>query len=197
MPKLWSDTIEAHRRTVDDAILEAAWSLVVERGLLAVTMSAIAEKTGIGRATLYKHFPDVETILRAHHQRHVTAHLAQLTALRDQVGDPGDRLRSVLEAYALTCHHRQSHGTDELSALVHRGEQVAHAQEGLLRLLEEVLADAATAGHLRRDMAPNELAQYCLHALSAAGSLPSEAAAQRLVHVVFAGLAPQPTRGAR
>lgn len=63
MPRLWDDTIEAHRRAVQKAILDNAWALVTEHGLAAVTMSQIAEKTGIGRATLYKYFPDVEAIL--------------------------------------------------------------------------------------------------------------------------------------
>ena len=39
-------------------------------------MSQIAEQTGIGRATLYKYFPDVEAILLAWHERQVTGHLA-------------------------------------------------------------------------------------------------------------------------
>ncbi|MDQ3153275.1 MAG: TetR/AcrR family transcriptional regulator, partial [Actinomycetota bacterium] len=57
MPKLWNETIEAHRRAVIDATLDTTWALVTEHGLLSVTMSQIAEKTGIGRATLYKYFP--------------------------------------------------------------------------------------------------------------------------------------------
>src|SRR5215211_8608574 len=48
MPKLWNETIEAHRAAVRDAILETTWALVAERGLLSVTMSQIAEKAGIG-----------------------------------------------------------------------------------------------------------------------------------------------------
>ena len=50
-----------------EAILDATGELVLSRGLLAVTMSDIAEATGIGRATLYKYFPDVEAILNAWH----------------------------------------------------------------------------------------------------------------------------------
>jgi len=75
MPKLWDETIEAHRRAVRDATLDTAAALVAERGLRAVTMSQIAEETGIGRATLYKYFPDVEAILVAWHERHISAHL--------------------------------------------------------------------------------------------------------------------------
>src|SRR5262245_17513296 len=65
MPKLWSETITLHRREVRDAILDTTVALVAEHGLHAVTMSQIAEATGIGRATLYKYFPGVEAILHA------------------------------------------------------------------------------------------------------------------------------------
>jgi AcrR family transcriptional regulator len=42
---------------VRDVIVETTAALVAEHGLRAVTMSQIAEDTGIGRATLYKYFP--------------------------------------------------------------------------------------------------------------------------------------------
>src|SRR5213080_1603360 len=86
MPKLWNDTIEAHRREVRDATLETTAALVAKHGLRSVTMSQIAEETGIGRATLYKYYPDVEAILVAWHERHVASHLEQLSALRDRTG---------------------------------------------------------------------------------------------------------------
>jgi AcrR family transcriptional regulator len=75
MPKLWNETIDAHRRDVREAILDTTATLVAGHGLLSVTMSQIAEKTGIGRATLYKYFPDVEAILLAWHGRQIASHL--------------------------------------------------------------------------------------------------------------------------
>ncbi len=174
-----------------DAILETTWELVSEQGLLAVTMSQIAEKTGIGRATLYKYFPDVEAILFACHERHVIGHLRHLAELRDRPGDPGERLEAVLRAYALIAHHRERHGTEELGALLHRGELVTRAQQRIVDLISDLLREVAAAGDLRDDVAPEELASYCLHALTAARSLPSEAAVQRLVAVTLAGLRPQ------
>ena len=190
MPRRWKDTIEEHRRSVDQAILDNTWALVTERGLLAVTMSEIAEKTGIGRATLYKHFSDVEAILFAHHQRHVAGHLAHLARLASEADDPGDQLRAVLGAYAQIRHHRGRHGTGELAALLHRGEDVQRAERELHGLFRDLLVVVSEAGGLRNDVTPDELATYCLHALSAAGSLPSEAAVHRLVAVTLAGLAP-------
>jgi len=69
VPRLWNQTIEAHRREVHQAILDTTWGLVTEQGLRAVTMSEIAEK--VGRATLSKYFPDVEAILVDWHERHI------------------------------------------------------------------------------------------------------------------------------
>src|SRR5690348_17355878 len=64
--------------TLFRSILDTTAELAAEHGLLSVTMSQIAERTGIGRATLYKYFPDVQAILHAWHERQIAAHLAQL-----------------------------------------------------------------------------------------------------------------------
>lgn len=189
VPKLWNETIESHRAAVRDSILENTWALVVEHGLRSVTMSQIAARTGIGRATLYKYFPDVEGILLAWHERHVAGHLERLAELRDQAGGAGERLEAVLEAYALISHQREHRGT-ELAAFLHRGEHVARAQQRLIDMIRDLLSEAAETGDVRDDVAPEELASYCLHALTAAYWLPSEAAVRRLVTVTLAGLRP-------
>jgi AcrR family transcriptional regulator len=188
VPKLWNQTIEAHRREVRAAILDVTAALVAEHGLRPVTMSQIAEATGIGRATLYKYFPDVEAILHAWHERQVTRHLQQLAEVRDQAGDPGERLHAVLEAYALIAHQSHGHRDNELAALLHQDHHVLRAEQRLREMVRGLLAEAAKTGDVRDDVAPDELASYCLHALTAAGSLPSRAAVRRLVAVTLAGL---------
>jgi AcrR family transcriptional regulator len=151
-------------------------------------MSQIAEEIGIGRATLYKYFSDVEAILIAWHERQVTGHLEYLAEVRDQAGDAGERLEAVLQAYALISH--EYHGT-ELAAILHRGEHVARAQQQLSDFIRDLVTESAENGDLRDDVAPEELASYCLHALTAASSLPSKAAVRRLVTVILAGLQPR------
>jgi AcrR family transcriptional regulator len=194
VPKLWNETIEAHRREVRDAILDTTAALVGEHGLLSVTMSEIAEETGIGRATLYKYFSDVEAILHAWHQRQITGHLEYLAEVRDQAGDAGEGLEAVLEAYALISHESHGHHDTELAAFLHGDEQVAHAERQLRDMVRDLLAEGAKSGDLRDDVAPEELASYCLHALTAARSLPSKAAVRRLVTITLAGLLPPTTR---
>jgi AcrR family transcriptional regulator len=190
VPKLWNETIEAHRRAVRDAILETTLALVTEHGLTSVTMSQVAEKTGIGRATLYKYFSSVEAILLAWHERQITGHLEYLVEVRDQAGDAGERLEAVLEAYALISHESHGHHDTALVEYFHRDENVVRAQQQLHHMIRDLVVEGVQISYFRDDVAPEELAIYCLHSLTAASTLPSKAAVRRLVTVTMAGLRP-------
>ncbi|NUP11351.1 MAG: TetR/AcrR family transcriptional regulator [Polyangiaceae bacterium] len=187
MPKLWNQTIEAHRSDVRAAILETTAALVTERGLQSVTMSEVASAVGIGRATLYKYFSDVGAILREWHEGRVRDHLSELSTLAAAGGDARARLEAVLTAFASI--QREHHAT-ELAALLHGGDHVVRAWHGLAKLVTDLLMESARAGVVRRDVPPEEIARFCLHALTAASSLRSEAALRRLVALTLAGLQP-------
>ncbi len=188
VPRLWTDTIEEHRSAVRAATLDATAELIAEHGLRGVTMSRIAQRTGIGRATLYKYFADVDAILNAWHERQILQHIDQLTRLRDVNQDPIARLRAVLERYAQLQQKQQPHAGSDIAAQLHRSEHVAHAHSQLKQLTRELIADAAATGSVHQDQSPDELANYCLHALGGATRLRSTAAVQRLVNLTLAGL---------
>jgi len=185
MPRLWNETIDAHRNAVRDATLDATAALVAENGLLSVTMSRIAERTGIGRATLYKYFRDIDAILVAWHERQVNAHLEQLIKIRDQAQNAEAALEAVLMAYALIAQQHRGSGN---AATLHQGEHVAQAHRRLGHLVRDLLLGGVATGHVRDDVTPEELAIYCIHALGGANALHSKAAVQRLVSVTLAGL---------
>lgn len=166
--------------------MQTTSKLVAAHGLPAVTMSQIAAAAGIGRATLYKYFPDVESILIAWHEEHVGAHLSQLAAARDDADDAMGRLEAVLQTYGLICQQRPN-GT-EIAALMHDGSHVMKAQQQLHGLVTDLIAGAAKDGYVRRDVAALELATYCLSALGAASTLSSPEAVHRLVTVTIQGL---------
>ena len=130
---------------------------------------------------------DGESMLAAWHERQVAGHLEQLARIRDQPGSAGERLQAVLETLALMSHR---HHDSELAALLHRGEHLAEAHRRLSDFIRDLLAEGAEAGEMRGDVAPEELASYCLNELAAASKLPSKAAVQRLVSVILAGLRP-------
>ncbi|MBT2548987.1 TetR/AcrR family transcriptional regulator [Arthrobacter sp. ISL-65] len=190
MPRLWNDTIEAHRSTVRTAILDATAGLVSENGLGSVTMSQIAQGAGVGRATLYKYFPDVEAVLAAWHERQIHEHLERLAQARLSADGPARQLAAVLEAYAIMAHSR--HG-GALAARLHQSPHVSHAHRHLNDFLTDLLRAGAEAGDVRGDVAPEELAGYCLHALEAASELPSREAVRRLVNLTMSGLQPPAT----
>lgn len=48
---------EAHRK-----VLESAIDLIAERGIDATSMDSISERSGVSKATIYKHWPDKEAL---------------------------------------------------------------------------------------------------------------------------------------
>lgn len=192
VPRLWTETIEEHRRAVHDATLDAFAGLIGEHGLASVTMSQLASAAGIGRATLYKYFPDIESVLVAWHERQIARHLHLLEQARDAADGPTARLEAVLSTFALIQHEHQGQSAELPAVMLHRGEHVTAARQQLQALVSDLITTCANAGEITTDIPADELASYCLHALGAASSLPSQAAVRRLVAVTLAGLHPLP-----
>jgi AcrR family transcriptional regulator len=177
MPRLWTDTLAEHRQAVREATLDAAGALAGTAGPYELTMSAIATRAGIGRATLYKYFPDVESILIAWHERVIAGHLGELTALADRPGTARERLQAVLGAYAAIEHAHRDH---PLAPALHGGAHHLEGRRRLRALLAGLLEEAARAGELRDDVMPDELAAYCLAALAGAREVETTVAAARI-----------------
>lgn len=182
MPVLWRQSVQAHRDAVREAIVEAVGALATEHGS-AVTMSALAARAGVSRATLYRYFPDVTAATRAWHETRIQEHLAELERVHQRISDPGPALEAVLQAYvALSSHPETGH-----ARLLHDGHDDAGPRQQLAKFLAGAVREAAEAGAVRSDVAAAELAAFCVHALSAAP--PSDPAARRrLLHVVLDGL---------
>lgn len=206
MPRLWDATIDAHRRAVRDAILDAAAGLAARHGVSAVRMAQVATESGIGRATLYKYFPDVGSILAAWHERQVAEHLEQLRQAAAGADRPVERLRAVLETYAAISrsrggHHGDhgrhgGHGDEAFVQAMHQGGHVATAQRTLHEFLHGLIRDGLEAGAFAADLDPAEAATFCLHALGAASSLDTADAGRRLVSMVLRALGEPPAHRA-
>jgi hypothetical protein len=57
-------------------------------------------------------------------------------------------------------------------------------------MVRDLITDAAAAGDIRQDIAPDELVTFCLHAIGAASGLSSKAAVRRLVGITLTGIRP-------
>ena len=193
MPKLWTDTVATHREEVRQAVLDAAGELVARVGLWAVSMSRLAEVAGIGRATLYKYFADVEEVLAAWHARQVSAHLTELTAVSTGPRKASARLRAVLERYAHICIQRSRHGGDVAAAL-HRAPGIDDQHRQLQELITGLIQEAASAGTVRADVPAEQLAGFCLAALTAASPATSP---DVVVELTMTALTSHPTSTVR
>jgi AcrR family transcriptional regulator len=85
---------EATRLRITEAIMQ----LHEEVGPARTTVSAIADRAGVQRGTVYRHFPDVESQVEA-----CSTHWLTLNAPPDptpwtQIADPDERLRTALPA---------------------------------------------------------------------------------------------------
>ncbi len=179
MPKLWDDTIESHRDAVCDAIYAATAAIVASQGLARLTMSGIAQEVGIGRATLYKYFSDVDEVVAAWQHHAIDAHLTELHEIAQRAGDPGSALRAVLAAYVET---RRVH--PEAVMLAHAAPHMDHAHGHL----EGFIASLAAAARPKRSRVdPQEFARFAVAAAGAAAG-QSRAAAGRLLDLIVSAL---------
>jgi AcrR family transcriptional regulator len=88
---------EATRRRITEAAVDLHGSI----GPVRTTVSAVAERAGVQRATVYRYFPDEEALFGACSAHWGTQHpLPDLTAWAG-IADPDERLRTALvELYA-------------------------------------------------------------------------------------------------
>src|SRR3954449_7915646 len=54
---------QRHMDSADDALLDAARACVLAVGVRRTTFSDVARRAGVSRMTLYRRFPDLETLL--------------------------------------------------------------------------------------------------------------------------------------
>jgi AcrR family transcriptional regulator len=184
MPKLWHDTIEAHRNAVADAIMDRTAAIAAAEGIHALTMARIAQESGIGRATLYKYFKDVEDILVSWHRRQISSHLEDLEQVRSRHASPLTALEAVLLAYAGHTSHRHD---VSLGQLLHGMPHVGEAHRHLQDFVAGLIGEATKAGELTTTSSSAERARYALAAMQAASS-HSRAELARLVTMVLRGL---------
>jgi AcrR family transcriptional regulator len=77
-------------------IVEATVELHRTQGPARTTVSEIAQRAGVNRLTVYNHFPDITDLLRACSRRWTEQHPPPDPKPWAEIGDPQERLRTVL-----------------------------------------------------------------------------------------------------
>jgi AcrR family transcriptional regulator len=88
-------------------ILAAAVEQCAEIGLRRVTMEDVARRAGLGRATLYRHFPSKDALVQAVILGEAEAFFEALDRAIAGCGSDEERL---VEGFAFALHYTRSHG---------------------------------------------------------------------------------------
>jgi AcrR family transcriptional regulator len=86
---------ERQREARDEAVLQAAYAIMEEKGYEAMTMDELADRAGISKRTLYHHFPSKEAIATLT----VIGCIDTFRSMMSQIGaglEPGRRLEAVI-----------------------------------------------------------------------------------------------------
>lgn len=94
----WASTLAAHKDRTRTRILQAAATLLDERGAAGLAMTTLARRAGIARATLYNYFPDTGRVLEALVETEVAAFLRDLDRQLASITDAGRQLDTAIDA---------------------------------------------------------------------------------------------------
>jgi len=207
-PSIWSDSLATHKQRLREHIVGTAGELLAERGLGGVSMSLLAQRAGIARATLYNHFPDFERVLAALVADEVARFRVQLDRHLADASDPVERLRRYLVAVHdwATNLRRQPQkrpprpaGRTRKPRLSPQVVAVTHEPLGQLHeILERILADAIARHAVHPDVDPGLHADLILKLLldprppTPAAAHPPGAERDQLVRFVLRGLTTRP-----
>jgi AcrR family transcriptional regulator len=131
-----ADAMEATRLRITEAAVELHGTL----GPARTTMTAVAERAGVQRQTVYRHFADERELLAACSGHYAALHPAPDVARWRAIGDPAERLRSGLdELYAWY------EATEAMRTNVLRDESLVPAIETLAARFRALVDEAARA----------------------------------------------------
>ncbi|MFI2027152.1 TetR/AcrR family transcriptional regulator [Streptomyces buecherae] len=171
-------------------LVEAASALFDEVGTEAAAMNDIARRAGVGPGTLWRHFPDKET-LTAEVVGQSLDDLADLAGELLAAPDQPDALARWVAA--LVRHITRYRGLATSYA------QAARAADGPLgarcqaveRAAAELVAHARERGQVRADLTAAELIQLATAVAWAAETAAGPTAPTRLLDLVFDGVRPR------
>jgi AcrR family transcriptional regulator len=140
-------TRTASRADIRDLILDGVDALLARFGYSKMTMADLARHVGIGKGTIYLHFPSKEELALAHVDRIAERVLARLRATAAQKGPADARLCSMLVDRVLVRFDSVADYSESLNDLLSsiRRQLLAHRQQHFERETE-VLAGVIAAG---------------------------------------------------
>ncbi|WP_445148583.1 TetR/AcrR family transcriptional regulator [Baekduia sp. Peel2402] len=135
-------------------ILEAAAEVFGERGLGA-TLDAVAERAGVGVGTVYRRFPDKESLVDALFEERIEE-IRAIAHEAAEIPDGWDALTTFMErALEMHCHDRAL--KELVFSTAHGQDRVARARERIKPAVDALFERARASGKLRDDVVTTDL----------------------------------------
>ncbi|WP_344418418.1 helix-turn-helix domain-containing protein [Pseudonocardia ailaonensis] len=153
------------------------------------SMRAIAREAGVGIATLYRHFPDRESLVDAVYRDQVERLTAGARALLDRL-EPAAAMRRWMDLFG-TWIATKNGMLDTLLAMIESGE-IAHdgTRTELLAAITTILDAGRTSGELRTDVTADDIAAALIGIFTVAPRLGEDPRTARLLDLLMDGLRP-------
>jgi AcrR family transcriptional regulator len=168
-------------------ILDAARGLMAERGV-GVSLEEVAAAAEVGVGTVYRRFPDRESLVRALFSEHVDAVVALAHEARGS-DDPWQGVQQFLGAvFAMQAADR---GLSQVLRGGELGASLAHdARLRITPVVEELVTRAHDAGQLPAGVGPGDfvLAELMVGAVAERAGPDDDAPWRRALSIVLAGL---------
>jgi AcrR family transcriptional regulator len=169
-----------HKEDREEALVEAAFNQIAERGFEGLRTREVAAGVGLNIATLHYYFPTKEALIRG-----VVAHaMDRFRSTLAPHGSPADQLRNHLRAVRKLLRDEPEIGAvmGELALRSARDVSLARimadAFQAWHRTLRGLLARAARDGHLAPELDSDDVAALIMATLTSL-TLPSTASADR------------------
>jgi AcrR family transcriptional regulator len=143
----------ARREDIRDLILDAVDVLLAKYGYKKMTMDDVARQVGIGKGTIYLHFPGKEELILSHIDRIADRIVAKLREIAGSSDSPERRIRKMLVHRVLFRFDSVAQYSQNLSDLLSSVRTVlltrreAHSEKEAA-VFEDILREGARLGTL-------------------------------------------------
>jgi len=185
-------------------ILETAATLLNQQGWMAFSISALLTETGLEKGGLYNHFKSKEELAFATFDYLVARQVDRFRQAAASADHAAAKLRAIMHCF-LDMRNAPIGGCPIMNAAIESDdaypglcERARAAMDGMLAFLRRVITDGQTAGQIRPEIDPHDIAIHVVSTLEGALMLaklyrnpdPLQRAIQHL-HGTIAGITTQ------
>lgn len=135
-----------HKARQSQRIIHATLKLVEDEGFSALSMSKVAEVSGVTRQTIYNYFPDVDGIIAAAMEMHSAAMKQHVEQAIQAASGTFSKLQAFAAFYINAASREHSGAINEAILSPHARDQLTAHTNDIKAILCEIIAEGIRSG---------------------------------------------------